>query len=79
MENYTDSRYWALSGMGWGRGFTPEEAIENYVATQLQNFAAEQTIFKTTENFEAALRGQGSEKSLRPNLWKAPPGVSGFQ
>jgi hypothetical protein len=74
MTDYTNARYWALSSIGYGKGHTPEEAVENYVTSQLRNFRAKDTIFKTRPKWEAALRnGEAS-----PSLWLAPEGFTGF-
>lgn len=74
MKDYTDARYWAISGLGYGKGFTPEEAVENYVAIQLRNYRAKDTIFGTRPKFEAALR----EGEVKAEVWKAPEGTTGF-
>lgn len=73
-RNIEDARFWAISGLGYGRGFTPGEAIENYVATQLRNMPAKNTIFETKPKWEKALR-TGEAKA---RVWHAPEGVTGF-
>lgn len=70
----TNARYWAISGMGYGRGFNPGEAQENYVATMLRDYRATDTVFKTKPKWEAALR-TGEAKATH---FHAPEGVTGF-
>jgi hypothetical protein len=66
--------YWAVSSIGWGKGSTIDEAVDNYVKTQLRNYSATSTIFRTKPKWEAALRsGEAS-----PDVWQAPSGVHGF-
>ena len=74
MTDYTDARFWAISGLGYGKGFTPEEAVENYVKSQLRNIRASDTIFKTRPKFEAALR----DGEAKAQVWKSPEGYTGF-
>lgn len=74
MTDYSNARYFAISGLGYGKGFTVAEAIENYVQTQLVNHRAEDTIFETRPKFEAALR----EGNLKAEVWLAPEGFTGF-
>lgn len=65
-------RYYALSGLGWGRGNTPGEAIENYVESNSRNW--KMTIFKSRAGFEKALR----TGDAKPQVWHAPEGATGF-
>lgn len=75
MEQITHTpRYWAISGMGYGKGNTPGEAIENYVATQKRNLPAKSTVFKTPKAWDEALR-TGAAKA---DVWHAPEGTVGF-
>lgn len=74
MKDYNGAPYWAISGVGYGRGFTAEEAVENYVAIQLRNYPASTTIFKTKPKWEAALR----DGEAKAEVWKAPEGTTGF-
>lgn len=68
------SIFYAISSIGWGRGATIDEAVDNYVKTQLRNYSASSTVFKTRAKWEAALRsGEASA-----DVWKAPNGVHGF-
>lgn len=66
--------YWALSGLGWGRGETPQEAVDNYVEAQMRNYPAKHTVFKTRPKFKAAL----TTGEVKPEVWKAPEGYDGF-
>lgn len=74
MKDYSKSRFYAISGIGYGKGDTPEEAVDNYVATQLRNHPAKNTVFKTKPKWEAALRS-GDAKGI---VWEAPEGTVGF-
>lgn len=67
-------RYWAITGLGWGRGETAEEATANYVAAQLRNYRAADTVFETRPKFKAAL--ETGECAAR--VWQAPEGTEGF-
>lgn len=73
--DYSTARYYALSGLGYGKGFTPEEAVANYVAAQLSNYRAADTVFKTRPKFKAALE----TGELAPQVWLAPEGTTGFR
>ena len=64
MTDYSDARYWAISGIGYGKGFTPEEAKANYAKTQLRNHGPQ--VRDLLEN-EAA-----------PVVYLAPEGSDGF-
>lgn len=37
-ENTTGHTYWAITGIGYGRGATEAEARENYLSAQQRNF-----------------------------------------
>lgn len=74
MTDYTEARFYAISGLGYGKGFTATEAYENYVQTQLRNTRAKDTIYETKPKFEAALR----TGDLKPDIWQAPEGTAGF-
>lgn len=66
--------FYAVSSIGWGKGSTIEEAVENYVTTQLRNYPASMTVFKTRAKWEQALRsGEASA-----DVWRAPHGAQGF-
>ena len=73
-KDYSNSRFFAISGIGYGKGDSPVEAIENYVASQLRNIPFKSTVFKTKAEFEEALR-TGSGQAV---VWKAPEGATGF-
>ena len=73
-KDYADAPYYAITGLGYGKGFTVTEAYENYVQSQLRNLRAKDTIYETKPKFEAALRNG----DLRPDIWKAPEGTTGF-
>lgn len=73
-RDIAQARFWAISGIGYGKGFTPGEAIENYVAVQMRDTPAKNTIFGTRAKWEAALR-TGEAKA---DVWHAPEGVTGF-
>ena len=55
--------YWAITGIGWGQGSTPDEAERNYRSAQRGNYPnvpeAELDEFAGT-------------------VWKAPAGATGF-
>lgn len=74
MTDYSNAPFWAISGIGYGKGFTPEEAVENYVKTQLRNYSAKSTIYKTRPKWEAALR----TGDAKPQVWRSPEGFTGF-
>lgn len=63
MTDYATAPYWAITGLGYGKGFTPEEAVENYLRIQMRNWQ---------QSREAILdAGWG-------RVWKAPEGTTGF-
>lgn len=72
MTDYTAARFYAISQIGYGKGFTAEEALENYVQHQLPRW--KDTIFKTKKQWEEALRTGGA----KAEVWKAPEGTVGF-
>jgi hypothetical protein len=75
MSDTTDTaRFWAISGLGWGKGNTPGEAIENYVEAQLRNWPAKSTVYKTPMKWAKALR----TGEAKPDVWLAPEGTTGF-
>lgn len=74
MTDYSDARFYAISGIGYGKGFTAEEAVENYVKIQLRNHPAKNTVFGTRAKWEAALR----TGEAKPQVWHAPEGATGF-
>lgn len=63
MKDYTGARFYAITGIGYGKGFTAEEAVENYIATQCRNFKA------SREEVLAESWGR---------IWQAPEGTIGF-
>lgn len=67
-HDYTDARYWAIGGIGYGRGFTAQEALDNYVSVQLRNWKGHTRIT------EDRLR----DGELKPKVYLAPEGVQGF-
>lgn len=73
-KDYSKALFYAISGLGYGKGFTPEEAVENYVTTQLRNYPAKSTIYKTRPKWQEALR-TGDAKAV---VWEAPEGTVGF-
>jgi hypothetical protein len=66
MTDYSDARYFAISGAGYGKGYTPEEARENYEKTQAMNF----------RHIEKSEWQEGGE--FAPVVWLAPEGATGF-
>lgn len=74
MTDYTEARYWAISSIGYGKGFTAHEALDNYVAIQARNHPASTTVFKTKPKWEEALRSG----EAAPEIWRAPEGFTGF-
>jgi hypothetical protein len=74
MKDYGKAQFWAISSIGYGKGFSPEEALDNYVKTQVRNFAASTTVFKTKAKWEEALRSG----EAAPEIWKAPEEADGF-
>ena len=66
--------YYAISGIGWGQGETPEQAVTNYVATQLRNYDAKQTIYKTRPKWKTAL----TDGAAKADVWLAPDEADGF-
>jgi hypothetical protein len=74
MTDYSTARYWAISSIGYGKGFDAEEAVRNYVATQLRNYPASTTVFKTRKAWTAAL----TDGEAAPQVWLAPEGWTGF-
>lgn len=73
--DYSTARFYAITGIGYGKGFDAQEASRNYVNTQLRNVPAEQTVFKTRAKFRAAL----VTGELKPEVYYAPDGASGFR
>lgn len=73
-RDYTDARFYAISAMGYGKGYDAQEARANYVTAQLANFPAEQTVFETRPRFRAAL----TDGELKPQVYEAPEGATGF-
>lgn len=74
IRNYSNARYFAISSIGYGKGFSEEEALENYVKSQLRNIPFEHTIFETKKEWEAALRSGMAQAQV----WLAPEGWTGF-
>lgn len=74
MKDYSTARFWAISSIGYGKGFDAAEALENYVKTQLRNHPASTTVFKTKAKWEEALR----TGEAKPTLFQAPEGYTGF-
>lgn len=74
MPDYSEARFYAISRIGYGKGFTADEAIENYVRIQLRNYPPRTTVFKTKAKWEAALR----TGEAKPTLFHAPEGAVGF-
>lgn len=74
MKDYSKAQFWAISSIGYGKGFTADEAIENYVSTQLRNFPASSTVYKTKAKWEQALR----TGEAQAQVWKSPAGTTGF-
>lgn len=68
----TTPRYYALNGIGWGRGNTPGEAIENFVANVGRRWKT--TVYKSRASFEKELR----TGDIKPQVWHAPEGTTGF-
>lgn len=74
MTDYSDARFWAISSIGYGKGFTPQEALDNYVRIQARNYPARTTVFKTAPKWKEALRSG----EAAPEIWKAPEEADGF-
>ena len=68
-----NDRFYALSGLGYGRANTPGEAIENYVEAQMRSLPAASTIYGTPKKWEKALR-TGDAKA---QVWLVPEGTVG--
>jgi hypothetical protein len=66
MTDYSDARYFAISGAGYGKGHSPKEARENYEKTQAMNF----------RHIEKAQWREGGE--FAPTIYLAPEGATGF-
>lgn len=73
-QHMTIQHYFAISSIGWGKGFTPEDAVNVYVTTQLRNHPAKNTVFGTKKKWEQALR----EGEAKPDVWLPPAGTTGF-
>lgn len=73
-KDYSNSRFFAISGIGYGKGDTAEEAVENYVKTQLRNYDAKTTVYKTKSRWEEALR----TGDAAAQVFHAPEGATGF-
>lgn len=73
-KDYSNARFYAISSIGYGKGFTAEEAVENYVKTQLRNHDWRNTIFQSRKDWEEALR-TGEAKA---QVWAAPREAEGF-
>lgn len=70
MTNYTNARFYAISTIGWGKGFTPEEAVKNYYDEQAQNFPR---LHRTIKGRIAKLK-----ESAPPTVFEAPVDAEGF-
>lgn len=55
--------YYALTGIGWGRGSTPSEAVENYLSAQRRNFPH---------------LSEDELQEVWGFVWQAPAGTTGF-
>ena len=73
MTNYSTARYWAISGIGYGKGFSEQEARENYVAIQERNWARMGYAGESPD-----LRTALTEGELQPVTYLAPEGADGF-
>lgn len=70
MSDYSTARYYAISGIGYGKGHTPEEAVENYYEIQQRNF---RHLHRTKPGRIKALKVDAP-----PTVFHAPEGVNGF-
>lgn len=73
-KDYSDAPFYAISGIGYGKGYDEQEARRNYTTSQLRNIPAEQTVFKTRTAFRAAL----NDGEMKPEVYRAPEGATGF-
>lgn len=64
------SEYFAIGPRGWGRGSTPQEALDVYVGYQSW-IKVKDTVFKRRADLDAYLREQAQ-------VWLAPEGATGF-
>lgn len=73
-SDYTYAPFYAISGSGYGKGFTTREAVENFVKAVTRGLKVNDTPFKTkTEMVDHFTSGGGA-----PTEWKAPEGAVGF-
>ena len=70
MTDYSDASFFAISTIGYGRGFTPDEAVSNYYDTQVSNFAHLHRL--------RAKRREIIAEAAPPTVWEAPEGTEGF-
>lgn len=63
MKSYDDAPFWAITGIGYGRGFTADEAVENYRAIQRRNFP-----HMSSDDLDECWG----------YVWRAPDGTTGF-
>lgn len=74
LRSYKTARYFAISAIGYGKGFTQEEALENYVKTIMRDIPVSSTVFDTRKEWEEALRSGVAQAQV----WIAPEGWDGF-
>lgn len=70
MKDYGDAQFYAISGIGYGKGFTAEEAEENYYAQQARSF---RHLHRTVKGRIAKIK-----EMAPPSIFKAPADATGF-
>lgn len=63
MTDYTKARIWAISGIGYGKGDTIEQAVENHDSTQARNYGSMLSVPVT---------------DVPLLVWQSPEGTEGF-
>lgn len=70
MTDYTDARFYAISAIGYGKGFTAEEASENYYDVQARNFSY---LHRTIKGRIMKLK-----ETAPPTVFEAPADAESF-
>lgn len=72
--DYTEAPFYAIGGPGYGKGFTEEEAVANYVAAVTRGVSVKNTAFKSKAEMTAYFTAGGGA----PITWRPPVGTVGF-
>lgn len=70
MDDYNGARYWAISAVGYGRGFSPGEAESNYAERVAMDFKHLHRV--------KAKRLEIVRDTFPATVWKSPEEAIGF-